>query len=129
MDSCLLFRSLALVNNQILAFHFLECTMEQLKFGIALTENQTPEDDEKILSNDSDLPLAAKMRPRNFDEYVGQQHLLAPGKLLRRAIDRQRPIAAPPVRGPPRQCLRRGVGAATLKRCSATGVWPASATR
>ena len=64
--------------------------MEQLKFGIALTENQTPEDDEKILSNDSDLPLAARMRPRNFDEYVGQQHLLAPGKLLRRAIDADR---------------------------------------
>ena len=64
--------------------------MEQLKFGIALTENQTPEDDEKILSNDSDLPLAARMRPRNFDEYAGQQHLLAPGKLLRRAIDADR---------------------------------------
>ncbi len=35
----------------------------------------------------SDLPLAARMRPRSLDEYVGQQHLLAPGKLLRRAID------------------------------------------
>ena len=33
------------------------------------------------------LPLAIRMRPRSFDEYAGQKHLLAPGKLLRRAVD------------------------------------------
>ncbi len=33
-------------------------------------------------------PLAAKMRPRTIEEYVGQQHLLAPGKPLRTAIER-----------------------------------------
>ena len=33
------------------------------------------------------MPLAARMRPRSLDEYCGQQHILAPGKLLRRAID------------------------------------------
>ena len=32
-------------------------------------------------------PLAARMRPRTLDEVVGQQHLLAPGKALRTAID------------------------------------------
>ena len=32
-------------------------------------------------------PLAARMRPRTFDEYYGQQHVIAPGKLLRRAIE------------------------------------------
>ncbi|WP_164102988.1 replication-associated recombination protein A [Candidatus Laterigemmans baculatus] len=32
-------------------------------------------------------PLAARMRPRRLAEYVGQQHLLGPGKLLRRMID------------------------------------------
>ena len=32
-------------------------------------------------------PLPGRMRPRSLDEYVGQSHLLAPGKLLRRAID------------------------------------------
>ena len=32
-------------------------------------------------------PLAARMRPRSLDEYVGQQHILGPGMLLRRAID------------------------------------------
>jgi putative ATPase len=33
-------------------------------------------------------PLAERMRPRTFDEYVGQQDLLAPGKPLREAIER-----------------------------------------
>ncbi len=32
-------------------------------------------------------PLAARMRPRTLDEFVGQQHLLAPGKPLRQAIE------------------------------------------
>jgi putative ATPase len=32
-------------------------------------------------------PLAARMRPCSLDEMAGQQHLLAPGKLLRRAIE------------------------------------------
>jgi putative ATPase len=31
-------------------------------------------------------PLAARMRPRTLDEFVGQEHILGPGKLLRRAI-------------------------------------------
>jgi len=35
-------------------------------------------------------PLAARMRPRNLDEYVGQQHILGPGKLLRRAVEADR---------------------------------------
>ena len=39
---------------------------------------------------DSDAPLAARMRPRDFDEYVGQSHILAPDKLLRRAIEADR---------------------------------------
>lgn len=33
-------------------------------------------------------PLAARMRPRHLDEYIGQEHLLAPGKPLREAIKR-----------------------------------------
>jgi putative ATPase len=35
-------------------------------------------------------PLAARMRPRNLDEYAGQTHILAPGQLLRRAIEADR---------------------------------------
>ena len=33
-------------------------------------------------------PLAERMRPRTFDEFVGQEELLAPGKPLREAIER-----------------------------------------
>ncbi|HEX6103981.1 MAG TPA: replication-associated recombination protein A [Gemmatimonadales bacterium] len=33
-------------------------------------------------------PLAARMRPRTLDEFEGQDHLLAPGKPLREAIER-----------------------------------------
>jgi putative ATPase len=35
-------------------------------------------------------PLAARMRPRSLEEIAGQQHILAPGKLLRRAIESDR---------------------------------------
>lgn len=35
-------------------------------------------------------PLAARMRPRNLDDIAGQEKLLAPGKLLRRAIESDR---------------------------------------
>jgi len=35
-------------------------------------------------------PLATRMRPRLLDEFVGQEHILAPGKLLRRAIEADR---------------------------------------
>lgn len=35
-------------------------------------------------------PLAARMRPRTLDEFVGQKHILGEGKLLRRAIEADR---------------------------------------
>ena len=39
---------------------------------------------EKLIEKEQ--PLAARMRPRTLDEFVGQSHILAPGRLLRRAI-------------------------------------------
>src|SRR5712692_1285415 len=45
------------------------------------TQKNTP------LTNATDEPLAARMRPRTLDEIVGQEHLLAPGKVLRRSIE------------------------------------------
>jgi putative ATPase len=54
-----------------------------------------------------DKPLAARMRPRNLDEFVGQQHLLAPGKLLRRLIEADR-IQSIILYGPP------GIGKTSL---------------
>ena len=34
-----------------------------------------------------EAPLAARMRPRSFDEFVGQDHIIGPDKVLRRAIE------------------------------------------
>src|SRR3954469_1860294 len=38
----------------------------------------------------SQAPLAARMRPQNLGEYIGQKHILGPGQLLRRAIEADR---------------------------------------
>ncbi len=35
---------------------------------------------------EKNAPLARRMRPRNLDEYVGQEHIIGEGKMLRRAI-------------------------------------------
>ena len=37
-------------------------------------------------AKNSTEPLAARMRPRNLDEYIGQDHIVGKGRLLRRAI-------------------------------------------
>ncbi len=37
--------------------------------------------------NQAVVPLAARMRPRSFDEFVGQQHVVGPGRVLRRSIE------------------------------------------
>lgn len=52
-------------------------------------------------------PLAARMRPRTLEEYAGQEHILAEGKLLRRAIEADR-IQSLILYGPP------GTGKTTL---------------
>ena len=45
-------------------------------------------------------PLAARMRPRNLDEFVGQRHFLGPGQLLRRILDADR-LSSAIFYGPP----------------------------
>ncbi len=54
-------------------------------------------------------PLAARMRPRTLDEYVGQEHILGPGRLLRRAIEADQ-LSSLLFYGPP------GTGKTTLAR-------------
>lgn len=54
-------------------------------------------------------PLAAKLRPENLDQFVGQAHLVGPGKPLRVAIE-QRHLFSFILWGPP------GVGKTTLAR-------------
>jgi putative ATPase len=35
---------------------------------------------------EKEAPLAATMRPRTLDEFIGQDHIIGPERLLRRAI-------------------------------------------
>jgi len=49
----------------------------------------------------SEAPLAARMRPRILDEFVGQEHILGEGKLLRRAIEADRLFSSILLFGPP----------------------------
>jgi putative ATPase len=49
---------------------------------------------------DAVAPLASRMRPRTLEELVGQEHILAPGKLLRRAIEADR-LPSVILSGPP----------------------------
>ncbi|HIV99012.1 MAG TPA: AAA family ATPase [Candidatus Ornithospirochaeta avicola] len=54
-------------------------------------------------------PLASRMRPRTLDEYVGQEHILGKGRLLRRAIQKDQ-LSSVIFYGPP------GTGKTTLAR-------------
>src|SRR5215472_13737279 len=51
-------------------------------------------------STDPGEPLASRMRPRTLDEILGQEHLLAPGRVVRRSIEEDR-ITSMILWGPP----------------------------
>lgn len=67
------------------------------------------EDDAPVASQVAPPPLAERMRPRTFDEFVGQDELIGPGKPLREAIERDL-LQSIILWGPP------GTGKTTLAR-------------
>ncbi len=56
----------------------------------------------------NEAPLAARIRPRTLDEFVGQEHIIGEGKLLRRAIESDKLFSSIILWGPP------GTGKTTL---------------
>jgi putative ATPase len=58
---------------------------------------------------EKEAPLAARMRPRTLDEFIGQEHIVGPGRLLRRAIQADQ-LSSIIFYGPP------GTGKTTLAR-------------
>ena len=67
------------------------------------------EEKEDVEAAASAAPLATRIRPRSLEEFVGQEHILGPGKLLRRAIEADR-LPSVIFSGPP------GSGKTTLAR-------------
>jgi len=67
------------------------------------------EEKQDVEAANSAAPLATRIRPRSLEEFVSQEHILAPGKLLRRAIEADR-LPSVIFSGPP------GSGKTTLAR-------------
>ncbi len=81
-------------------------------------------------------PLAARMRPRTLEEYVGQAHMLGPGRLLRRAVEADRftslifygpPGSGQDQPGPDHRAAHPGRGSSTSAGWNRA--WPTSARR
>src|SRR5690242_21209706 len=72
---------------------------------MSLFDNTPPEPESK----DAKRPLAERMRPERLEDYIGQEHILGPGKPLRRQIERDE-LTSIILWGPP------GVGKTSLAK-------------
>ena len=75
-----------------------------------LRENKLDLFEDSNILNSKDISLAERMRPRNLEEFIGQEHILGEGKLLKRAIEADR-LSSLILYGPP------GTGKTTLAYC------------
>jgi putative ATPase len=69
-------------------------------FGTPNTPASDPAQPGPALGSTASSPLAVRMRPQRLEEFAGQQHILGPGQLLRRAIEADR-IQSLVLFGPP----------------------------
>src|SRR5438874_2687885 len=83
--------------------------MHDSRLSVFLFVQDLFEEKEDVEAAGNAAPLATRMRPRSLDELVGQEHILGPGKLLRRAIEADR-LPSVIFSGPP------GSGKTTLAR-------------
>src|ERR1700730_1964640 len=85
----------------------MRCRSGRMPYFLIVHDLFSEEENANAASANSAAPLAARMRPRTLEEFVGQEHILGPGKLLRRAIEADR-LPSVILSGPP------GTGKTTL---------------
>src|SRR3984893_17790570 len=68
----------------------MRCRSGRMPYFLIVHDLFSEEENADSASANSAAPLATRMRPRSLEEFVGQEHILGPGKLLRRAIEADR---------------------------------------
>src|SRR5512145_3059478 len=87
-------------------FHVIESGGQNLFYNHDMTDDLFDHAMRERMKQEA--PLDARMRPRTLDEYIGQEHIVGEGKLLRRAIEADRLFSCIILLGPP------GTGKTTL---------------
>ena len=83
--------------------------MEALHLGLGDTAEEGDARPDVVLADTAGMPLAARLRPRDLEEFVGQKQAVGPGRPLRRMLDRGA-LSSLVLWGPP------GVGKTSLAR-------------